>query len=100
MANAENTSDDVWSQTMAINLDAPFYMSRAAMPHLLKSRGAIVNIASDWGLVGGKNAVAYCASKGGVVLMTRAMAIDHASDAFIERWDRGEQCSRIRSSCD
>jgi NAD(P)-dependent dehydrogenase (short-subunit alcohol dehydrogenase family) len=79
-ANAENTSDENWSQTIAVNLSAPFYLSRAAVPHLRESRGAILNIASDWGLVGGKKAVAYCASKGGVVLMTRAMAIDHAEE--------------------
>lgn len=79
-ANVEETSDDVWLQTMAVNLNAAFYLSRAAIPHLRKSRGVILNIASDWGLVGGTNAVAYCASKGGLVLMTKAMAIDHAPE--------------------
>jgi len=42
--------------------------------------GSIVNVASDWGLVGGRNAAAYCASKGAVVLLTKAMALDHADD--------------------
>lgn len=79
-ANAEQTTDRLWSQTIAVNLDAPFYLSREALPHLRRSRGAIVNIASDWGLVGGKGAVAYCASKGGIVLMTKAMALDHAHE--------------------
>jgi meso-butanediol dehydrogenase/(S,S)-butanediol dehydrogenase/diacetyl reductase len=79
-ANAEQTTDRLWSQTIAVNLDAPFFLSREALPHLRQSRGAIVNIASDWGLVGGKGAVAYCASKGGIVLMTRAMALDHAHE--------------------
>ena len=65
---------------MAINLNAPFYLSREAMPHLRETKGAILNIASDWGLVGGKEAVAYCASKGGIVLMTKAMALDHAHE--------------------
>ena len=59
-----------------------FYLSRAALPELRKRRGSIVNIASDWGLKGGANAVAYCASKGGLVLMTRAMAIDHADEGI------------------
>jgi len=79
-ANAENTSDDLWSRTIAINLHAPFYLSRAAIPHLRKTEGVILNIASDWGISGGKDAVAYCTSKGGLVLMTKAMALDHAHE--------------------
>jgi NAD(P)-dependent dehydrogenase (short-subunit alcohol dehydrogenase family) len=78
--NAEQTTDLIWEQTLAINLSAPFFLSRAAMPHLRKSKGVIVNIASDWGLVGGRNAVAYCASKGGLVLMSKAMTMDHAAE--------------------
>ncbi|MEX2495112.1 MAG: SDR family NAD(P)-dependent oxidoreductase [Woeseia sp.] len=80
LGTAEGTSDELWSSTLRVNLDAPFYLSRAAMPQLRKTRGAIVNVASDWGLVGGRDAVAYCASKGGIVLMTRAMALDHAAE--------------------
>lgn len=79
-ANAERTSDEIWLSTMAINLNAPFYLSRESMPHLRERKGAIINIASDWGLVGGKDAAAYCASKGGIVLMTKAMALDHAHE--------------------
>ena len=79
-ANAEETTDEVWLQTLAINLSAPFFLSRAAMPYLRARKGVIVNIASDWGLVGGRNAVAYCASKGGLVLMSKAMTIDHAAE--------------------
>lgn len=78
--DATDTTDEDWRHTMAINLDVPFYLSRAAMPHLLLTEGNIVNIASDWGLKGGKNAAAYCASKGGIVLLTKAMALDHARD--------------------
>ena len=81
-ADAESTSDALWQQTLAVNLSAAFYLSRAAIPHLRRTRGAIINIASDWGLVGGRNAVAYCASKGGMVLMTRAMALDHAREGI------------------
>lgn len=77
-ADVGDTSDDDWRYTMAINLDVPFFLSRAALPHLLRSRGSIVNIASDWGLHGGERAAAYCASKGGIVLLTKAMARDHA----------------------
>ena len=79
-ANAEQTTDEIWQETLAVNLSAPFFASRAAMPHLRKSRGAILNIASDWGLGGGASAVAYCASKGGLVMLGRAMTIDHAAD--------------------
>jgi NAD(P)-dependent dehydrogenase (short-subunit alcohol dehydrogenase family) len=82
IADAERTTDDVWQRTIAINLSMPFYLSRAALPELRKHKGAIINIASDWGLKGGANAVAYCASKGGLVLMTRAMAIDNAGEGI------------------
>lgn len=82
IADAEATTDDAWQRTIAINLSMPFYLSRAAIPQLRSRRGSIVNIASDWGLKGGANAVAYCASKGGLVLMTRAMAIDHAEEGI------------------
>lgn len=81
-ATVADTSDEEWRYTMGINLDAPFYLSRAALPHLLKSTGSIVNIASDWGLKGGDRAAAYCASKGAIIQLTRAMAIDHARDGL------------------
>ena len=79
-ANAEDTTDDDWQDTLAVNLDVPFFLSRAALPHLLESAGNVVNIASYWGLKAGDRAVAYCASKGGLIMMTRAMALDHAAD--------------------
>lgn len=79
-ADVEETTDDAWRYTMGINLDAPFFLSRAAIPHLTRSAGSIVNIASNWGIKGGERAAAYCASKGGLVLLTKAMAIDHARD--------------------
>ena len=81
-ANVGDTSDEEWRYTMAINLDVPFFLSRAALPHLLSSEGSIVNIASDWGLRGGKRAAAYCASKGAIVLLTKAMAKDHAPEGL------------------
>jgi len=79
-ATADQTTDAIWHETIAINLTAPFFLSRAALPHLRRSQGAIVNVASDWGLVGGRSGVAYCASKGGMVLMGKAMTIDHAAE--------------------
>ena len=81
-ASAAETSDKDWRYTMAINLDVPFYLSRAALPSLLRSEGSIINIASDWGLGGGERAAAYCASKGGIVLLTKAMAKDHAGEGL------------------
>jgi NAD(P)-dependent dehydrogenase (short-subunit alcohol dehydrogenase family) len=76
------TSDDDWRHTLTTNLDVPFYLSRAALPYLLTAEGSIVNIASDWGVHGGERAAAYCASKGGLVLLTKAMARDHARDGL------------------
>jgi len=81
-ADAADTSDEQWRSTMAINLDVPFFLSRAALPHLLRAEGSIVNIASDWGLNAGECAAAYCASKGGIVLLTKAMAKDHAREGL------------------
>ena len=75
-----HTSDQVWRETLSVNLDIPFFLSRAAIPHLLKTHGAIVNIASEWGIRGGQKAAAYCASKGGLILLTKAMALDHARE--------------------
>jgi NAD(P)-dependent dehydrogenase (short-subunit alcohol dehydrogenase family) len=80
--NAEETTDDDWRDTLAINLDVPFYLSRAALPHLLQSEGSIVNVASYWGLRAADRAVAYCTSKGALIMMTRAMARDYAADGL------------------
>ena len=78
----DEMSDEDWRQTMTVNLDVPFFLSRSALPYLLKAEGSIVNISSDWGLNGGERAAAYCASKGGLVLLTKAMAKDHARDGL------------------
>ena len=75
-----NTTDDVWQETMSINVDAVFYLSRAAVIGMLeRGGGVIVNVASNWGLVGAAQTAAYCASKGAVIQLTRAMAVDHAA---------------------
>jgi meso-butanediol dehydrogenase/(S,S)-butanediol dehydrogenase/diacetyl reductase len=80
-ANALDTSDEQWLDTMAVNVNALFYLSRAAVRHMKAAgKGAIVNIASEWGLNGETNHVAYCASKGAVIQITRCMALDHARD--------------------
>lgn len=77
--DATEIDDDDWRRTMTINLDVPFYLSRAALPHLVANRGSIVNIASTWGLHAGTQRVAYATSKAGLVMLTRAMARDHAA---------------------
>ena len=80
-ALAEDTTDEEWDETIAVNLTAVFKLSRAALPLLRESGGGVIlNLASDWGLIGGRGGAAYCASKGGVVLMTKAMALDHAKE--------------------
>lgn len=78
---AETATDEEWDQVIATNVTAVFRMSRAALRQMKRQGGGtIINIGSDWALVGGRNAFAYCASKGAVAQMTRAMAIDHAGD--------------------
>jgi len=80
-ATALDTTDEQWLDTMAVNVNALFYLSRAAIRYMKhKGKGAIVNIASEWGLNGEPNHVAYCASKGAVLQITRCMALDHARD--------------------
>ena len=71
-------SEEEWDLQMDINLKGTFLMSKFALPGMIRQgSGVIVNNSSGWGIVGGDAAVAYCASKGGVVLLTKAMAIDH-----------------------
>jgi NAD(P)-dependent dehydrogenase (short-subunit alcohol dehydrogenase family) len=73
-----DTSEEDWDRTMAVNVKSIFLLSRCAIPAMEKAGGGvIINTASNWGLVGGPRAAAYCASKGAVVLLTKAMAIDH-----------------------
>ena len=80
-ANALDTTNEQWLETMAVNVNALFYASRAAVRHMrIAGKGAIVNIASEWGMNGEPNHVAYCASKGAVLQITRCMALDHARD--------------------
>lgn len=76
----EETTDEDWRETMTVNLDVPFYLSRAAAPYLSSSAGSIVNIASYWGLHADKRTVAYSTSKGGLIMMTKAIAKDLAAE--------------------
>ena len=79
-ASILETSEADWDKTLAVNLKSVYLLSKHSIPHMTQGGGgAIVNISSGWGLIGGKDAAAYCASKGGVVLLTKAMALDHGS---------------------
>lgn len=69
-------TDEQYRQMMAVNADACFYLCRAAVPHLLETSGNIVNLASNAGLMGQAYTVAYCMSKGAVVQLTRALAME------------------------
>ncbi|HUI26967.1 MAG TPA: SDR family NAD(P)-dependent oxidoreductase [Candidatus Kryptonia bacterium] len=79
-ANSHEMSFEDWSRIIAVNLTGSFLMSQAVLPYLLKDGGNIVNIASNAGLMGQPYSAAYCASKGGVVQLTRALA-----DEYINR---------------
>lgn len=69
-----------WDRVLAVNVKSVFLLSRHAIPVMAESGGgSIINVASGWGLAGGPRAAAYCASKGAVVLLTKAMAIDHGA---------------------
>lgn len=71
-------TEEEWDLQIDINLKGTFLMSKYALPGMIaRGGGVIINNSSGWGIVGGDKAVAYCASKGGVVLLTKAMAIDH-----------------------
>ena len=82
-ASILDTTEEEWDRAMAVNVKSVFLMSRAAVPIMARGGGgAIVNTGSGWGLVGGRNAASYCASKGAVVNLTRAMALDHAGQGI------------------
>jgi NAD(P)-dependent dehydrogenase (short-subunit alcohol dehydrogenase family) len=71
-------TEEEWDLTLDINLKGTFLMSKYALPIMIaQGSGVIINNSSGWGLVGGNEAASYCAAKGGVVLLTKAMAIDH-----------------------
>ncbi len=79
--NITQTTPAAWDELMDINLKGLYLLSKAAVLQMRKQGGGvIVNVASQLGMVGDADHAAYCASKGGVIQLTRAMAIDHAAD--------------------
>ena len=75
-----DTSPEEWDHVMAVNLRSVFLCAKYAIPHLSQTQGVIINIASVDGLWAEPSLAAYCAAKGGVIALTRAIAIDHGHD--------------------
>ena len=81
VSTVEGISEEEWDRMMTVNVKGPFLTSRAALPEFRKAGGgAIVNVGSILGLIAMKDRAAYCASKGGVTMLTKAMAMDHAHE--------------------
>ena len=82
-ASIVELSEADWDRVMAVNVKSIFLMSRQVIPIMAAAGGGcIINTASGWGLAGGPKAAVYCASKGAVVLLTKAMAIDHGPQTY------------------
>lgn len=76
--NMTSITDEQWHRAVGINLDGVFFMCRAAMPHLIESKGNIVNMSSSAGLVGQAYNSAYCATKAGVLMFSKALALEYS----------------------
>jgi NAD(P)-dependent dehydrogenase (short-subunit alcohol dehydrogenase family) len=114
VSTVESISEEKWDRVMAVNVKGPFLMSRAALKEFRKAGGgAIVNIGSVLGLVAMRDRAAYATSKGGVTMLTKAMAVDHAHEnvrvncicpSIVETdlvkglFDDSEQGQRLRKS--
>lgn len=80
--NLTETTDDDWRDAMTINLDVPFWLCRAGMPHLRDAAGSIINLGSYWGLRPGERTTAYAVSKAALIMLTRTLARDFAADGL------------------
>lgn len=78
----EELTVERWERTLAVNLSGTFFTSQACLPYLLECRGNIVNVASLAGLIGQPYSAAYCASKWGVVGLTKALAVEYAKQGL------------------
>lgn len=79
----ESFAEAEWDQTFAVNLKAVYFAIQAALPHLRASGGSIVNVASESGLMGNYDSAVYCATKAGLINMSRALALELAPDVRI-----------------
>ena len=75
---SEATTEDEWDRVLDVNLKALYFVTSAAIPHLVATRGCVVNLSSDAGVQGNAGAAVYCASKGGVSVLTKALALELA----------------------
>lgn len=80
MRRTESMSDEDWEDDLAVNLKGPFYLCRAALPHLLARGGNIVNVASIAGVEGQAYSAGYCSAKHGLIGLTRALAVEYTAD--------------------
>ncbi|MCW2497402.1 SDR family oxidoreductase [Jatrophihabitans sp.] len=78
-SHVEETTLEDWNQHLAVNLTGPFLVSQAALPSLIERKGSIINVASIAGLKGQAYTAAYCAAKGGLVMLTKSMALELAA---------------------
>ena len=81
VSRVENITEADWDRVMAANVKGPFLMCRAALPAMRRAGGgSVINVGSVLGIVAIRDRAAYCASKGAVTMLTKAMALDHAQD--------------------
>ncbi|OBK71254.1 SDR family NAD(P)-dependent oxidoreductase [Mycobacterium sp. 1274761.0] len=79
MRRTESMTDDDWADDLAVNLNGPFFLCRAALPHLLAAGGNIVNVGSIAGVEGQAYSTGYCAAKHGLIGLTRALAVEYTA---------------------
>jgi len=76
-------TEEEWDETIDSSLKGAFLMSKYVLPSMIEQgRGSIIHTSSGWGILGGDKAAAYCAAKGGLIVMAKAMAIDHGPDGI------------------